>query len=311
MSDLIPFESAKLPAYMKQFAGLVSADDLTSGVGVGFPVVSIKGKVFHLVRGDEKTLITKPGEDEPAASLEVVILKANPHLSKIYYSEGYVEGSSEKPTCYSNDGVAPASDAQEPQAKKCATCPHNQWGAKITEQGKKGKTCADSRRLAVAPVGQLNDPMLIRVPAASLKALQQYGDALKKRGVAYPMVQTKIGFDYSVAHPALTFKPTGFLPEGVVAQVAEMLESDLVQQIVGAVAFAGGDPAEDAPAAPKAAAPKPQAPAPEPEPEAEPAPPVAETKPAKAAPKAAKPKVDTAGLDQQLDALLASSGFDD
>ena len=233
MSNLIPFDSAKLPASIAK-AFSISFDDFSTGQKGGFPVISIKGKVFHIKRGDEKTLVTKPDSDgEPAAGLEVIVLKTHPGVAKTYYSKGFSEGSVEKPDCYSNDGTAPAADAQSPQAKKCAACPHNQWGSKITEDGKKGKSCADVKRLAVAPAGQINDPMLLRVPAASLKTWDQYVDLLKKRGVPPPAVVTKVGFDYTVAHPALTFKPIGFIDEAMAVEVKEVLDTDAVQNIIG------------------------------------------------------------------------------
>ncbi len=294
MSNLIPFDSAKLPASIAK-AFSISFDDFSTGQKGGFPVISIKGKVFHIKRGDEKTLVTKPdGDGEPAASLEVIVLKTHPGVAKTYYSKGFSEGSVEKPDCYSNDGAAPAADAQSPQAKKCAACPHNQWGSKITEDGKKGKSCADVKRLAVAPAGQINDPMLLRVPAASLKTWDQYVDLLKKRGVPPPAVVTKVGFDYTVAHPALTFKPVGFIDEAMAVEVKEVLDTDVVQNIIGGAPTAAEvDNGDDAP---KAAA-KPA--------------PVEEEAPAPAPKKAAKVvEVDddiTAGLDD----MLSDLGFDD
>lgn len=329
MSNLIPFDSAKLPASIAK-AFNVSFDDFSTGQKGGFPVISIKGKVFHIKRGDEKTLVTKPdGDGEPAASLELIVLKTHPGVAKTYYSKGFSEGSVEKPDCYSNDGIAPAADAQSPQAKKCAACPHNQWGSKITEDGKKGKSCADVKRLAVAPAGQINDPMLLRVPAASLKTWDQYVDLLKKRGVPPPAVVTKVGFDYTVAHPALTFKPVGFIDEAMAVEVKEVLDTDVVQNIIGGVPTAAEvDNGDDAPkAATKPAPVEEEAPAPAPKKatkpalveEAEAAPKAkvkveaeAEAEEEAPAPKKAAKVVEvdddiTAGLDD----MLADLGFDD
>jgi hypothetical protein len=237
--QLIPFDSMKTPVRTTSLFKL--SKDLSGGVGSGgFPHVSVKGKVFHITRGDEKTLVTKPGEDEPASSIEVVIVAANEHLSKVFYSGGYTEGSKEAPSCYSNDGISPATDAKEPQSKKCAACAHNQWGARITDSGSKGKACSDSRRIAISVSDQINDPMLLRVPAASLKALAVYNDILTKRGVAYQEVVTKIGFDYTVAHPALTFKAVGFMDDATCARVLETSQTDTVSSIIGTAAPRGG-----------------------------------------------------------------------
>lgn len=253
MSKLIPFDSPKVPAAVAALFGDVSDELVGNNAGGGFPVISIKGKVFHIVRGDEKTLVTKPGDDDPAGSIEVVLLRANPNRSKVYYASGYVEGSADKPTCYSNSGVAPEADAAEPQAKKCAVCPHNTWGSKITESGAKGRACADSRRLAVAAVDAVADPMLLRVPAASMKNLEEYGKLLATRKAPSFAVVTKVSFDYTVAHPQLKFSPVGWVEDqSTLAEIRDMRESDIVAQIVGTAPVEGPAPAEDAPSLPPA-----------------------------------------------------------
>jgi len=233
-NDMVAITASKLPAHLQGKVKTQNAFASAVSVG-GFPVISIKGKVFHIQRGDERTLVTKGEEGEPASSLEAVIVAVNPNKSKVFYDSGYEEGSVAKPTCYSNDGIAPAADAEDPQAKKCAVCPHNQWGSRITDNGGKGKACADSMRLAIASPTQLNDPMLLRVPAASLKTLGQYGAQLAKRGVEPQHVVTRIGFDYNVAHPALTFKAIRFVEEHEMEEIEGVLfeEEETIGLITG------------------------------------------------------------------------------
>jgi hypothetical protein len=305
-NDMVAFAASKLPAHL---AGKVKTDNVFANAvsAGGFPVISIKGKVFHIQRGDEKTLVTKGDEGEPAASLEAIIVAVNPNKSKVFYDSGYEEGSVAKPTCYSNDGLSPAADAENPQAKKCAVCPHNQWGSRITDNGGKGKACGDSMRLAISPPDQINDPMLIRVPAASLKTLGQYGAQLAKRGVEPHHVLTKVGFDYNVAHPALTFKAMRFVEADELAQVEAVLleESETIDQITGTgnsvtpeVEHKSADPTPE----PKAAKPTPEPKAAKPEPEKE-AEGVDASEPAKATAKVD----DYDSIDQALDNL----DFDD
>lgn len=254
-NDMIAIKASQLPAHLRKKAKAENVFAAAMSAG-GFFVVSIKGKVFHVQRGDERTLVTKPGDDDEAAgSLEVVILATNPNKSKVYYDHGYEEGSNAKPSCYSNDGIAPATDAEDPQSRKCATCPHNQWGSRITDSGGKGKACADSMRLAIAPAGQVNDPMLLRVPAASLKTLGSYGSQLAKRGVEPMHVVTKIGFDYSVAHPALTFKAVRFVEEDELAEIEQVL-SDEEETIGNITGVSGATATETETLAENAAAPK-------------------------------------------------------
>lgn len=237
--NIIPFDGSKnLPSYLKSFNVAEINSDLTAHAGGGFPVISIKGKVFAVVRDGERVVLPNPKDPEsPATAIDVVMLKANKGTSKVFYLKGYDPKDSEgaKPDCYSSDGIAPAADAQTPQAKKCATCPHNQWGSRITEKGaSKGKACSDTVRMAIAAAGQINDPMLLRVPPASIKALGEYGQMLAKRGVGYNMVVTKIAFDQEAESPKLTFKPVGFLDDAAFAEVQEMVTSDVVQNILGA-----------------------------------------------------------------------------
>ena len=233
MSQIIPFASGNLPAHIARRAKGRSNNALTSHVGNGgFPVLSIKGKVFTLVKQDDRKIITREldGEQVPAAALEVVIVAANPNLSKVWYKGGYEDGANSKPDCFSNDGIAPDDSVESPQAKKCATCPKNVWGS---GSNGKGKACGDSRRVALSAPDQINEPMLLRVPAASLKPLAEYGKKLDNRGVGFESVVTKIKFDMEEATPKLVFVPVGFLDEYQVNQVDEIAKSDKVQQIIG------------------------------------------------------------------------------
>lgn len=233
MSSVIPFASSNLPAHIVARAKGRSNTALTSHVGNGgFPVLSIKGKVFTLVKQDERKVITREldGEQVPAAALEIVILAANPNLSKVWYKGGYEDGANAKPDCFSNNGISPDDSVDAPQAKKCATCPKNVWGS---GQNGKGKACGDSRRIAIAAPDQINEPMLLRVPAASLKPLAEYGKKLDNRGASFDAVVTKIKFDMEEATPKLVFVPVGFLDENQLAAVDEAASSDKVQQIIG------------------------------------------------------------------------------
>lgn len=238
MSNIIPFDSGNLPAYLRSAEGADINDDLTAHASAGFPVLSIKGKTFSVSRGGERTVLMNPKDpDSVASSLELVILKANKGTSKVFYIKGYVEGAeATKPDCFSNDGTKPDASVDKPQAKSCAVCPKAQWGSKISDDGRKGKACQDSVRIAVAAPDAINDPMLLRVPPASIKALGEFGDLLKKRGggkLAYNMVVTRVGFVAEEASPKLTFKPVGMLSDEAYGLVKDTVQSDTVQSILG------------------------------------------------------------------------------
>lgn len=328
MSNLSLFEG-KVPAYLAKFVA-ATASDLTANVGGGgFPVMSIKGKVWTMVKSGDREVLMNPNEpDEVATSINVVVLKANAGLSKVWYAKAFVEGTDAKPDCFSHNGVAPDPTVEKPQATKCAICAKNQWGSKISDDGKKFKACADSRRVAIARPDALDEPIMLRVPAGSLKNLADFGADLNKRGVPYNAVVAKLGFDREAASPKLTFRAVAALDESEFNQVQETVAGDTVQSILGLTGESPVAPDEsldkDAPAAeaPKPAA-KPvakakppaddedDAPAPKPKAVAKAKPaPVADdeddapAKPVKAAPKPVKVVEASDSIEDELDNLL-------
>lgn len=233
-NNLTLLDSGNVPDYLRQMD--TSNDDLVGGVSGGYPIITYKGKVWTLNEGGSSTMLTSPHDpDAPASYIDVVIIKANPNLSKIYYPNGYEEGTNEKPACYSHDGKTPALDATSPQCGTCAACPHNQWGSRIADNGSKGKACADSRRIAIAAAGDIKRPMLLRIPAGSLKELANYAAKLNTRKVTYSGLVTRIKFDPTAAYPKMLFNEVRWLSGEEFATAAQVATSEAVAQITGAV----------------------------------------------------------------------------
>lgn len=243
MTNIIPFNSTNLPAYLKNVNKAELNADLLAHTSGGFPVISIKGKTFSIRRDGERRMMMNPKDPESAAtSIEVVMLRVNKGVSKVFYAKGYTDGEDAKPDCFSSDGKAPDASSTKPQAKSCQTCPKNQWGSKISENGGKLKACSDSIRMAVAAPDQLNDPMLLRVPAASMKAVGEYGAMLAKRGVPSVAVVTKVSFDPEAATPKLLFKPSGLLSDEAKAEADSMYNDPTVESIIaGSSSFSESD----------------------------------------------------------------------
>lgn len=245
MSAIIPFDSAKLPVRGVEKRS-ISSDVIRAAE---YPYLSIKGKQFTIVRDGVKTVVTKPDDpEEVAQNIQAVILRANTS-TRTFYAKSYSEGESDgtKPTCYTNDGVAPAPDAEDKQAKKCALCPHAVWGS-----GKEGKgsACKSSIRLAVATPDKLDEPYLLRVPPASFsdkEKLNGFKDLVKiakQRGLEYNEVVVRIGFDKDAPSPKLTFKPIGVLPDNQYVVALGMYDAELVESIVGVGEHAAAAPAK-------------------------------------------------------------------
>lgn len=240
MTAIVKFDQAgTLPAYLSN----VEAPDLNKDVvsGAAFPSMSIKGKVFTLVKDGVRQILTKPDDpEETAQSIQVVPLRINMN-TKVYYDKKFTEGESDgqRPLCYSLDGVVPSDNAMEKQAKKCAICPKAQWGSKITEEGKKGKLCSDNARVAIAAADKL-EPLLLRVPPASLKNLRECVKQINLRTLPngsklqYNMTIIKISFDPEAASPTLLFKPVGVIADAeTYNKVSELYDSETVRGICG------------------------------------------------------------------------------
>ncbi len=60
--NIIPFDSgSSLPAFLKKVDIAALNADLTAHAGGGFPVISIKGKVFAVVRDGDREMKTSRG----------------------------------------------------------------------------------------------------------------------------------------------------------------------------------------------------------------------------------------------------------
>jgi len=233
----------------------------TFGAGIrrGFAVVSIKGKVFRITHQGVQRPVLRPGTNEAAGSVDVILVDSTEGLSKVFYKDGYVEGNQEAPDCFSHDGVRPDRSVQTPQHSNCAACPNNAWGSKITEQGNKTKACADSKRIAItsAPHAGLapdsdealtaianeffGGTMLLRVPAASLADLAAYEAQMLQTRWPLNAIITRISFDINAAYPKLVFTPVRPLSQDEFAEVIALRDNvqtkDMLSGGAGDAAF--------------------------------------------------------------------------
>jgi len=241
MTDNLPVEFQQsgalvASAFQSMIASGVDNDDLTGGVGGGFASLSKRGSKFHLkYKGDEIPLNDTNGY--PMPFFDVVFVRANKHITKNYYPNGYKEGSNEAPTCFSLDGVKPAPQVENPIHDNCAMCPMNAFGSRITENGKKAKACSDNRKIAFVPEWDMKNEsfggaMLLRISASELSDLATYANAMKARGFPYYAVVTRLEFDTTVSHPKLKFKPLRPLTNDEALTIIEHQHSDQVQKIL-------------------------------------------------------------------------------
>jgi hypothetical protein len=215
---------------------------LGEGVTSGFSIIGIKGKVWSLRHKGETYYFTRDDDGTPLPYIDVVILGENPHITKTYYPQGtYTEDSNNPPTCSAIDGDVPDPNVPIPQSPTCRTCKRNVWTT-IAETGRPGKECKDSKRLAVLLMpamtekllgAPLNEAVMLRVPAASLRPLKSYSDSLVHRGVHVPAaVVTRIGFSREKQFE-MKFDLLQPLTNAEVPVIKELIEDVQTQVILG------------------------------------------------------------------------------
>ena len=254
------------------------SDNFAGGITLGFPRIAIKGSRWRIRQGENETVLND-------FHIDVVLLDANPNVSKSYYAKAYAPDSAEAPDCASDDGITPNVGVTSPQAMNCATCPHNVWGSKLTPSGKQAKACADQKHLAVLGATSLDGEIYaLTLPPASLKGLALYVNTLNGKHVDVRAAVTRLTFDSSSDFPLIQFAPVRWLQQHEYETVLARMSDPVLPSVIATVPRAHRPaPAVAAPAAPV------QQPTPAPAPAAPAAPafqaaPVPQPAPAPAAP---------------------------
>ena len=106
--------------------------------------------------------------------------------------------------------------------------------------------------MAIATTDRLDEPYLLRIPPATLRALSDYVAELARRKFDYNTVVTRIGMDADSATPKLTFKAMGLINDEQYIQAQDTIHSETVSSILGS-AFVTADEAvaDDGTADPK------------------------------------------------------------
>ena len=215
MSNITLFSSSNVPAFARNNELSDTAKALTGGgAGVSTKRISIKGGVFRLVAGGKEVAAI---EDR---HLDVIIVRAAPKVSRIFYAGAYNADAIVRPDCWSNDGDKPDASITAPQSKTCMGCPQNEAGS----GNGNSRACRFQQRLAVVladnPEG---DVLQLTLPATSIfgkedgdkRPLQAYARFLAAQTppVNPEQIVTRMKFDTKAEAPKLFFAPTRWLTD--------------------------------------------------------------------------------------------------
>jgi hypothetical protein len=241
MSDLALFKGG-LPAYLQGTDDATNALAGTSdGGGLGARRISIKGGVFREFIGGKEFRVSEE------RSMNVVIVKAAPKVSRIYYAGSYTEGEAVTPTCWSSDSQRPDEKVKDKQSATCLTCPQNIKGSGQGES----RACRYQQRLAVVIDGEVDKGEVYQLvlPPTSVFGdgekgklpLQAYARHLKNHGTPITGVVTEMRFDTASPTPKLVFKPVRPVTEDEFNVIQELKDSkEAIQAITLTVAQTDG-----------------------------------------------------------------------
>ena len=264
MSELTLFKGG-VPAYLKNSG----ADDVTNalaGESLGMRRISIKGNVFREMIGGKEYRVSEE------RSMNVVIIKAAPKVSRTYFSGSYTEGEAVKPTCWSSDSQKPDADVKNKQSINCLSCPQNIKGS---GQGD-SRACRYQQRLAVVIDGEIDREEVYQLvlPPTSVFGegdkgklpLQAYAKFLKREEAPMSGVVTEMKFDLGSPVPKLFFRPIRPVTEEEWEVIQTLKDSEDAKKAIELTVSQADNVTKEAPEAPKKAA----IPAPKPAPVEEP-----------------------------------------
>ena len=256
MSNITLFSSLNVPAFARNNELSETAKALTGGSGSNTKRISIKGGVFRLVAGGKEIASVDDRH------LDVVIVRAAPKVSRIFYAGAYDAEKVVRPDCWSNDGEKPDASIKEPQNATCMGCPQNEAGS----GNGNSRACRFQQRLAVVLANNMEgDVLQLTLPATSIfgkedgdkRPLQAYARFLAAQNppVNPEQIVTRMKFDTKAESPKLFFAPVRWLTDDEYPTVVNQSESaDAKAAVTMTVAQADGVKA--APMAIPGAAPK-------------------------------------------------------
>ena len=243
MSNVSLFNPSQVPAFARNNELSDTAKALTGGgAGAGIKRVSIKGGVFRLVSGGKEIASIDDRH------LDVIIVKAAPKVSRVFYMAKYDAENPAGPDCWSNDGEKPDASLDSPQAATCMSCPQNIAGS----GNGNSRACRYQQRLAVVlennPTG---DVLQLTLPATSIfgkeegdkRPLQAFARylAVQSPPINPEQIVTRMRFDTKAEAPKLFFQPMRWLTDDEYAIVQrQSTTADAQRAVVMTVAAADG-----------------------------------------------------------------------
>ena len=235
---------------------------MAAGIQPSYAILTFKGKTWNIrYRGNDNPLLVRDPQTGnilgAVPTVDIIIVRSATPISKTFYLKDYAEGSFARPDCWSTNGVAPDASVTSKQNDDCPNCKWNAFGSSTrkiegTDTIIKGKRCADNKRLAVVPAGDLANeafggPMLLRLPPTTFSGLSELEAQLHMQGYHYSGVVMRCSFDHEASHPKIIFTPIRVLNDHEAQEIVVLQDSPTVERILSEeVAEVRADPKQAA-----------------------------------------------------------------
>jgi hypothetical protein len=237
MSNIAMFNPSQVPAFARNAELSETTLALAGGSGAsGVKRVSIKGGVFRLMSAGKEIAAIEERH------LDVIIVKAAPKISRIFYAASYdKDAAAAAPDCTSADGEKPDAGVKNKQAATCAQCAQNIAGSGNGQT----RACRYQQRLAVVLANNPDgDVMQVTLPAASIfgkeeggkRPLQAYARymAAQTPPVNLDTIVTRMKFDTKAESPKLVFEAARWLTDDEYTSAQEQAKSSDAAKAVSA-----------------------------------------------------------------------------
>lgn len=228
-------DQPNLPAHLAGYQGRSLASIALTSIGSGAPpLLSIEGNQFNII--DASGDVERVGAHDPKIGLyvDLIIIDINDKKSKIYYGDKkYDPNNVSPPLCFSDNGIAPSTQAGQPQSPTCASCSKNEIGSAVGFTGKPVRACRDYIKAAIVLPQYPDETFLLRIPPNSFKHFRTHCQWFEKHNTPMETVVTRVYFEQGV-QGTLLFHPFNYVQDaGVFGNIRQMLESKVTDPLVG------------------------------------------------------------------------------
>ena len=209
-----------LPAYLQSRNSRIVSDGAADGIGAQLPPhISIRGNEFTLIDASSNR------QEVDEKYLDVCFVDRSDVICKQFYAEKWQDDSNDPPLCWSANGVAPSTEASQPQAATCAVCPNNVRGSATSAiSGKAIKACRDEKWCAVILPKYPTMIFQFKITPGSFVAWKAYVDKFKGQATDLSDVVTRVAFEKG-KNGVLTFEATAYIDQALyTAREAAALE---------------------------------------------------------------------------------------